>query len=103
MRRFATFLFFIVAISWLPGQDAPQFIPEIITHSGSPLLLELSIPDPKGQLSSVAVETGISSTSYEIQPLADRDVVQLTVSPFLVPGSYDLRVLMEADLDGETL
>ncbi len=100
----AFFLFLFTAIARLPGQEADgQFIPEIISHSGSPLLLELSIPDPQARLTAVTVESPVSYSSYEIPPDPDREAVQLTLSPFLAPGVYDLRVVMEVDQEGESL
>jgi len=106
MRRTAALLFLIVAITWLPGQETPlppgdQFVPEIVTHSGSPLLLELSIPDPQGRLTAVTVQNSVSSSSYQIAPDPDREEVLLTLSPFLTPGVYDLRIEMETVMEGE--
>ena len=104
VRGAVLLLFLVVAISRLPGQEAGgQFIPEIITHSGSPLLLEFSIPDPEGRLITVAVESPVSCSSYQIPPDPEREAVQLTLSPFLAPGVYDLRVVMQVGREGESL
>ncbi|MCK4517079.1 MAG: hypothetical protein KAU31_17595, partial [Spirochaetaceae bacterium] len=104
VRGAALLLFLFVAISWLSGQEAGgQFIPEIISHSGSPLLLELSIPDPEGRLAAVTVESPVSHSSYQIPPNPEREAVQLTLSPFLAPGVYDLRIVMQVDREGESL
>ncbi len=118
MRGVTLLLLLIVAITWLPGQEATLSpsdseeiiatsrpgdlpIPNIVCHSGSPLLLELSIPDPQGRLTAVTVESPISYSSYQIQPDPDRETVQLTLSPFLVPGVYDLRIAMQVHQEGE--
>ncbi|MBU8913654.1 MAG: hypothetical protein KOO61_06485 [Spirochaetales bacterium] len=103
-RGAALLLLLCVAISRLPGQEAGgQFVPEIISHSGSPLLLELSIPDPQGHVKAVTVESPVSHSSYQIPPDPDREAVQLTLSPFLAPGVYDLRVALQVDQEGELL
>ncbi len=107
-RGTVVLMFLIGAITWLPGQEAAQspsdqFIPDIGSHSGSPLLLELSIPDPQGGVTAVTVESPVSYSSYRIQPNPDREAVQLTLSPFLAPGVYDLRIVTQVHLEGETL
>ena len=79
-RGAVVLMLLIGAITWLPGQEAPQspsdqFIPNIGSHSGSPLLLEFSIPDPQGGITAVAVESPVSYSSYRIQPNPDREAV----------------------------
>jgi hypothetical protein len=104
MRGAAVLLFLIGAVTWLPCQDVgDQIVPDIASHSGSPLLLELTVPDPQGRLTSVAVESQGSYASYRIPPKADRGTVELTLSPFLAPGAYDLRIVMQVDVEGESL
>jgi len=76
---------------------------EIVSHSGSPLLLNLKISDPDAVLRAVTVETTSSSAIYRIPPDPERTELTLSLSPFLGPGVYDVRIFMDVEMDGNLL
>ncbi|TFH03911.1 MAG: hypothetical protein E4H09_04440 [Spirochaetales bacterium] len=73
------------------------FIPQVHSYSGSPLLLEIEIPDPESLVTEVVVQTIAASLTYEIPRDPDRDKVALVLSPFMKPGTYDLRIGVTTD------
>jgi len=72
--------------SSLSGTD----IPTVQCYSGSPLLLEMEVPDPDGSLTQVLLHTTSSTLCYHLPTGPQREKVNITVSPFYAPGVYDL-------------
>lgn len=67
---------------------------EISSHSGNPLLLDLTVIDPQTALKSVLFESPVSEAIFRIAPDADRESVHLSLVPFMQAGVYDFRVEM---------
>ena len=67
-------------------------LPDVTCFSGSPLLLQVKVPDPAHILSEVQIEAPTSSIAYRIPENPERDELLLHVSPFLGPGVYDLEI-----------
>lgn len=69
---------------------APAWEPEIRCHSGSPLLLEITVEEPEAGLTSVVLDTDVSRQSYELT--GEGGPIELRVSPFLEPGRHELEL-----------
>jgi hypothetical protein len=99
-------------VSSEPG-PAPALLPEILTSSGSPLLLEILVAEPPVGLHELIVETGRSRLRFDIdsprslgrpdvpEPTAGQseesssaDSLAIAVTPFLEPGVYELTVTL---------
>jgi hypothetical protein len=92
--------------------EEPRFagVPELGSSSGSPLLLDIRVEEPPPELREIIVETGSSTLRYAVDDPAaltgtaapesagpeseapESAALELTLTPFLVPGVYDLRV-----------
>jgi hypothetical protein len=100
----ATLMFFgsvsiVIGQTEITGEDmstppAVAPLPNIYCFSGSPLLLQVNVPDPGQMLESISIESATSSFSYSIPPEPDRDALQLYINPFLSPGLYELEVTL---------
>lgn len=66
------------------------YVPDVYSFSGSPLLLQISIADPDSRLARVDIESAGSQFRYTVPALPARTSIELTVSPFLDAGVYDL-------------
>ncbi len=80
------------------GDDASvaaPLLPNVYCFSGSPLLLQVNVPDPKHSLAAVRIDSGTSSMAYSIPDDPEREALQLYVSPFLGPGLYELDIELE--------
>ncbi|MFW6292996.1 MAG: hypothetical protein ACOC7V_11845 [Spirochaetota bacterium] len=108
----------LVSSAMSADEPAPSTIPVVRSFSGSPLLLELLVPDPDGRVVRVDLETEASSISYRVPrdagrvlrdagrvprdagrtpPDADRDPIRIRVSPFLAPGVHDATLTIVRD------
>ncbi len=67
----------------------------IAAHSGSPLLLQMTLEDPEMIWRSMELDTGASILQYRL-PEAEKH--EMVISPFLSAGSYPVRIT----LSGET-
>jgi hypothetical protein len=78
-------------------------LPNVYCFSGSPLLLQVNVPDPEQQLESISITSATSSMFYSVPEDPDRDALQLYVNPFLSPGRYALEIdLQMRDGSGST-
>lgn len=75
-------------------ESAPTPIPYVLSFSGSPLLMEVGVPDPASLVQEVRIESEVSSQRYRIAPDTPREPIILRVSPFLGSGTYDLTVTL---------
>lgn len=64
--------------------------PEVLSFSGSPLLLELDLKEPGRQPLDVVIEGAGSRLSYHIPPDPERDALEIKAAPFFSPGVYEL-------------
>ena len=79
--------------SFAGAQDArADWVPEIRSFSGSPLLLEIAIPDPAQETTQVIVRSANSVQSYSIPAVEGRETIDLQISPFFAPGIHDLAI-----------
>lgn len=69
---------------------ASAWEPEIRCHSGSPLLLEITVEEPEAGLTSVVLESDGTLIRYELP--GEGEPIELKVSPFLEPGAYELEL-----------
>lgn len=76
----------------------PARAPELRSASGSPLLLEVTIPEPSPDLREIVVRTPRSSLRFAAPQTgnagaaANPGPLELTLTPFLEPGVYDLEI-----------
>jgi hypothetical protein len=64
--------------------------PEVLSFSGSPLLLEFELKKPGRQPLDVVIEGAGSRLSYHIPPDPERDALEIKAAPFFSPGVYEL-------------
>lgn len=80
----------------------PLPLPSVLSFSGSPLLLEVGLPDPSAVIEEVWINSGVSTQEYRIPDDAPRDPLRLLVSPFFGSGAYELEITVRAH-DGREL
>jgi hypothetical protein len=104
-RRVLTALLFFAALSPAFGQTAsagegvkpppdPIPLPDVYCFSGSPLLLQVNVPDPERVLDSISIETAMSSFAYSVSGVDGRDAFQFYINPFLYPGHYQMDITL---------
>jgi hypothetical protein len=71
--------------------DVP-FAPEIRSFSGSPLLLEIGIPDSSPEPRDISVSSAGSTLVYRVPAEPERERIDLAVSPYFEPGVYALEL-----------
>lgn len=77
-------------------------LPNVYCFSGSPLLLQVNVPDPGQLLESISMESATSSISYSVPQERDSDALQLYVNPFLIPGVYELEITLQTRSGAES-
>lgn len=75
--------------------DDSSRIPVVSSFSGSPLLLDVSVPDPEGTLRAVTFRTDVSTIDYRVHADPERDALRLYVSPFLASGVHELEIVAD--------
>ncbi len=70
-------------------------LPDVYCFSGSPLLLQVNVPDPEQSVESIFIKSTTSSTFYSVSQIPDRDALQFYVNPFLSPGVYGIRITLQ--------
>ena len=86
--------------SALPSCTEPEFaLPVgIRSYSGTPPLLELTIPDPAGAVRAVRLDSPVSSLALQVAPpTGGRGSIEVKITPFVQPGVYDLNLTLETD------
>ena len=86
----------------IPDTQSVPPLPNIYCFSGSPLLLQVNVPDPGQTLELISIESAASSLSYSISPDPDREALQLYVNPFLSPGLYELEITLQTRSGAES-
>ena len=66
----------------------------IAAHSGSPLLLQLTLEDPRMLWRSLELDTGASTLKYR---LPETETHEMVIAPFLSAGSYPVRITLSGD------
>jgi hypothetical protein len=103
LRRGLTALLFLAGAGVAIGQEVPAEtgggsppipLPDIYCFSGSPLLLQVNVPNPGQSLEAIRIESAFSSFAYAITDELDHEVFQFYVNPFLEPGYYELEVTL---------
>ena len=80
---------------FVSGQDdTPPESPglDVFCFSGSPPLLQVHIANPEQTLSSVVLESEISTMSYRIPPDGAGGELEIYLHPFLKPGLYEFEI-----------
>ncbi len=70
-------------------------LPNVYCFSGSPLLLQVNVPDPEQLIESIFIESVMSSISYSVPLVQNREALQLYINPFLSPGLYELEITLQ--------
>ncbi|MCK5249884.1 MAG: hypothetical protein KAJ98_07970, partial [Spirochaetaceae bacterium] len=113
LRRVLAALMFIGSVCPVVGQTgttgedlstspAAAPLPNVYCFSGSPLLLQVNVPDPGQLLESISIESATSSISYTVPRELDRDALQIYVNPFLSPGLYELEITLQTRSGAES-
>lgn len=102
MKRVIAALLLLVAV-YVGAQASTLPSLEIVSHSGSPLMINIDITDPDQLVRSVTVETTLSSSLFRIPDDPERETISLSVSPFVSPGVYELDIVMDVELDNDLL
>ena len=113
LRRVLAALMFVGSVCLVVGQTetagedvstspAAAPLPNVYCFSGSPLLLQVNVPDPGQLLESISIESATSSIFYSVPQEQDRDALQLYVNPFLSPGLYELEITLQTRSGAES-
>lgn len=101
MKRYLLLLLFLQNLFFLPALtlnswDAEPFTEiemRITSTSGTPLLLQIAIEDPKEVITGLTISSKVSSQTYALKRASSHT---LAVSPFLDPGVYSLEIVLES-------
>ncbi len=113
LRRVLAVLMFVGSVCPVVGQTgtagedvstspAAAPLPNVYCFSGSPLLLQVNVPNPGQSLESISIESATSSISYSVSQELDRDALQLYINPFLSPGLYELEITLQTRSGAES-
>ena len=92
-------LMFFGSLWSINGQEssspAAAPLPDVYCFSGSPLLLQVNVPDPGQILESISIKSETSSFFYSFPLVQERDALQIYINPFLSPGQYELEIALQ--------
>jgi len=108
-NRYCVSILLVMAVLALPamaqeGSTTPSEspLPAIACYSGSPLLMEITVPAGSRTVESITIRSDASAVSYfSPRPEPESQAIDLVVAPFLKPGVYDLDIGVTTAPDGE--
>lgn len=89
-RALLTALLLLVPLTAVTSQGPSAIAGEISSHSGSPLLLRLTVEDPDRALSEVRLLSEEGNQTFLLPEKRSEEAVTLRLSPFLTPGSREV-------------